>query len=422
MRRRDEAEGEALEKLLRSFLNGIIKTGALEIVTPGEMFRVGDGTQPVCAIRFRNTRAALDLMRDPEFAFGELYMNGGIEVIRGTIYDALAVIARNLAPDGLPPWLRLLRRTRDRLRRFKQRNELAQARRNAEFHYDLGEQLYTLFLDDDLQYSCAYFEEPEVPLDEAQKAKARHIAAKLLVEPNDEVLDIGCGWGGLALYLAQNCGARVTGVTLSSRQLDVARRRARQARLAGSADFRLEDYRNIGGRFKRIVSVGMFEHVGADYYDAFFAHIAELLDDHGVALISTIGRADGPGATNSWITRHIFPGGHIPALSEIVPSIERSGLIICDVEVLRLHYANTLAHWRARFAERRDEARALYGPEFCRMWEFYLAGCECAFRFDLQLVFQLQLANSMNAAPITRDYIADREARLRAVENARSAC
>ena len=410
-----------MDKLLQRFLNEIIKKGAVEILTPRAVFRVGDGVQTVCAIRFRDDRAALDLMRNPEFAFGELYMDGRIELVRGTIYDALALITRNLARASLPPWLRLLRRTRDRLRRFKRRNVLTQARRNAEFHYDLGEQLYRLFLDDDMQYSCAYFEEPGAALDEAQKAKARHIAAKLLIEPDDEVLDIGCGWGGLGLYLAQICGAKITGVTLSTRQLDVARRRARQAQLAGSADFRLEDYREIGGRFKRIVSVGMFEHVGADYYDAFFAQIASLLDENGVALISTIGRADGPGATNSWITRHIFPGGHIPALSEIVPSVERAGLIVCDIEVLRLHYAETLAHWRASFAARREEAEALYGLKFCRMWEFYLAGCECAFRFDVELVFQLQLANSMDAVPITRDYIPDLEARLRAKENAQAA-
>lgn len=406
-----------MKNLLRLYLNEIIRKGAVEIRTPHDVFRVGDGTQPVCTISFLDDRAALNLMRNPEFAFGELYMNGRIEVVRGTIYDALALITRNLARTTPPFWLGFLRRARDRLRRLRQRNDVTRARHNVEFHYDLGEQLYNLFLDDDLYYSCAYFDRPDVALDDAQKAKARHIAAKLLVEPNDSVLDIGCGWGGLGLYLAQNCGANVTGVTLSARQLDVARRRARQAQLAGSADFRLEDYRNIDGRFKRIVSVGMFEHVGADYYDAFFAKIADLLDADGVALISTIGRADVPCATNSWITKHIFPGGHIPALSEIVPSVERSGLIVCDIEVLRLHYAETLAHWRARFAARREEAKALYDQQFCRMWEFYLAGCECAFRFDLELVFQLQLAKSMDAVPITRDYLSHREQRLRAIES-----
>ena len=251
-----------MKNLLRLYLNEIIRKGAVEIRTPHDVFRVGDGTQPVCTISFLDDRAALNLMRNPEFAFGELYMNGRIEVVRGTIYDALALITRNLARTTPPFWLGFLRRARDRLRRLRQRNDVTRARHNVEFHYDLGEQLYNLFLDDDLYYSCAYFDRPDVALDDAQKAKARHIAAKLLVEPNDSVLDIGCGWGGLGLYLAQNCGANVTGVTLSARQLDVARRRARQAQLAGSADFRLEDYRNIDGRFKRIVSVGMFEHVG----------------------------------------------------------------------------------------------------------------------------------------------------------------
>ncbi len=407
-----------MDKLFRIFLGKIIKTGAAEVETPRGAFRVGDDGEPACAIRFVDDGAITSLMRNPEFAFGELYMKGRIEVVQGTIYDALALVARNLSRPELPRWIRLLRQAREGLRWLKQHNDLRRARHNVECHYDLGEQLYSLFLDDDLQYSCGYFESPDAALDEAQQAKLRHIAAKLLVEPNDRVLDIGSGWGGLGLYLAKYCGARVTGVTLSGRQLEVARRRAGQMRLAKSADFRLEDYRSISGRFDRIVSIGMFEHVGADYYDVYFSKIAALLDENGVALISTIGRADGPGATNPWITRHIFPGGHIPALSEIVPSVERSGLLVTDIETLRFHYADTLAHWRARFAARRGEAKAFYGECFCRMWEFYLAGAECAFRFDREVVFQLQLAKSADAVPITRAYIRRREEELRALETA----
>ena len=407
-----------METLLRIFLNEIIKQGAVDIETPHAAFRVGDGGKPACAIRFANDRAAISLMRDPEFAFGELYMSGGIDVMQGTIYDVLAVITRNISVATLPKWIRMLRHARNKLRRLKQRNDLRRARSNVEHHYDIGEELYNLFLDEDLQYSCGYFDSSSADLEDAQKAKRRHIAAKLLVEPNDQILDIGCGWGGLGLYLAQCCGARVTGVTLSPRQLEVARERARKGRLIERASFRLEDYRNVTGPFDRIVSIGMFEHVGVDFYDAYFVKVADLLNETGVALISTIGRLDGPGATNPWITKHIFPGGYIPALSEIVPSVERAGLIITDIEVLRLHYAETLAHWRARFAARRDEAKMLYGERFCRMWEFYLAGSECAFRFDREVVFQLQLAKKIDAIPITRDYIGLREAELRASESA----
>jgi cyclopropane-fatty-acyl-phospholipid synthase len=411
-------EEKLMEKLLQIVLNQIIKKGAIEIQTPRDAFYAGDGGDAECAIRFVDQGAAVGLMRNPEFAFGELYMDGRIELVRGTIYDVLALATRNISRAELPQWIRLLRWARNRLPRLSQKNDLRCARRNAEFHYDLGEQLYSLFLDDDRQYSCAYFERPDIALDAAQKAKLRHVAAKLVVQPNDEVLDIGCGWGGLGLYLARYCGARVTGVTLSGRQLEVARQRARQARLAKEANFRLEDYRNIEGRFDRIVSIGMFEHVGVDYYDAFFAKIAALLDDNGIALISTIGHMDEPGATNAWVTKHIFPGGHIPALSEIIPSVERSRLVVTDIEALRIHYAETLAHWRARFSARREEAKALYGERFCRMWEFYLAGAECAFRFGRQVVFQLQLARSADAVPITRDYIIRREQQLRALEGA----
>jgi cyclopropane-fatty-acyl-phospholipid synthase len=286
-------------------------------------------------------------------------------------------------------------------------------------HYDLGEALYRLFLDADWQYSCAYFEQPDRSLDEAQLAKKRHIAAKLLVEPGVTVLDIGCGWGGLALYLAAVGGAgRVKGITLSADQLACARRRAAELELGARVSFEIEDYRAVRGSFDRIASVGMFEHVGLARYRTFFGCVQRLLTPDGVMLLHTIGRTGEPAETNPWITRYIFPGGHLPTLSEIIPPVERSGLVLCDVEVLRLHYAETLRAWRERFLAHRAEALALYDERFCRMWECYLTMAEAAFRFEDVVVFQLQLARRNDVVPLTRDYIARREAALRRAERA----
>ncbi len=264
-----------------------------------------------------------------------------------------------------------------------------------------------------MQYSCAYFESETATLEEAQLAKKRHIAAKLLIAPGHRVLDIGSGWGGLALYLAQQCGAQVTGVTLSEEQLDIARKRAGQKGLASAVDFRLRDYRAIQGQFDRIVSVGMFEHVGLDHYDHFFRKCRQLLDDDGVMVLHSIGRSDSPGFTNPWIAKYIFPGGYIPALSEVLPAIERSGLVVTDIEILRLHYAETLKHWRERFQSRRDAAAELFDERFVRLWDYYLSVSELAFRYQGMMVFQIQLARRQDAVPLTRAYITSEEARLR---------
>jgi cyclopropane-fatty-acyl-phospholipid synthase len=264
-----------------------------------------------------------------------------------------------------------------------------------------------------MQYSCAYFERDGQNLENAQLAKKRHIAAKLLIEPGQSVLDIGCGFGGMAIYLARFCGASVTGVTLSQTQLGVARSTAAELGLSGATDFLFCDYRNLDGRFDRIVSVGMFEHVGFAHYDLFFRKIAQLLDEDGIALIHTIGRADGPWPTSPWVTKHIFPGGYMPALSEIMPSIERTGLFVTDIEILRLHYAETLKAWHQRFQARRAEVEASRGKRFCRMWELYLAGCECAFRREGFVVFQIQISKKLEMVPLKRDYIGRVEAYLR---------
>ncbi len=408
-----------MEKILRTFLSTFVKEGSLDVETAsGRSFTVGDGTPATAAIRFRDASAQTALMLDPDLRFGELYMDGRVEVTRGTIYDVLAIGSRNIGRFKRFVWLRLAEQLRHALRRFTQRNHVAKARRNTAHHYDLDGRLYRLFLDEDRQYSCAYFEHEGATLDEAQLAKKRHIAAKLLVEPGDRVLDIGCGWGGMGRYLAEICGAHVTGITLSSEQLAVARQRASEAGQAAQLEFRLEDYREINARFDRIVSVGMFEHVGLGFYDSFFRQVAKMLDDKGVALIHTIGHDGLPAPTNPWVAKYIFPGGYIPSLSEIMPAIERAGLFLTDIEILRLHYAETLKLWRERFLARRAEAAAIYGDRFCRMWEFYLAGAECAFRFEDMVVFQIQLAKKIDSVPLTRDYIATREADLRRRDSA----
>src|SRR5205814_5985830 len=290
-------------------------------------------------------------------------------------------------------------------RHWKHVNPRSRPRRNVAHHYDLDGRLYSLFLDADKQYSCAYFETPDTSLDDAQLAKKRHLAAKLFIGHGDRVLDIGSGWGGLGLYLAEMTGANVTGVTLSTEQLQVSNDRAAEKNLTPSAKFFLEDYRDVSGPFDRLVSVGMFEHVGVDFYETYFRRCAELLTPDGVMVLHSIGRSEGPDATNPWIAKYIFPGGYIPALSEVIPAIERAGLLVCDVEILRLHYAETLKAWRERFAARREEAVRLYDERFARMWEFYLACSEISFRKQNLMNFQIQLTKRQGIVPMTRDYI-----------------
>jgi cyclopropane-fatty-acyl-phospholipid synthase len=406
-----------MRTLLTALISDLVKTGSLDIVyASGARQTFGDGSGEKVVARFTDARAPFDLMRNPELAFGELYMDGRIVFDRGALIDLSALLAKNAVRREAPRIITFIRKGRDLISSIATRNPRRKARENVAHHYDLDKRLYEFFLDSDRQYSCAYFERPDMSLDEAQLAKKRHIAAKLMIEPGQRVLDIGCGWGGMALYLARHCGADVTGITLSQEQFGIAEKRAREAGLAERARFRIEDYRDTRETFDRIVSVGMFEHVGPPNYDAFFGKIAECLAEDGVALLHTIGRPDGPGAVNPWVTKYIFPGGYIPALSEAVASIERMGLFITDVEILRMHYAETLKAWRERFMARREEVKALYDERFCRMWEFYLTLSETAFRYEGECVFQIQIARRHDRVPITRDYIADGERRLRASE------
>ncbi len=347
-------------------------------------------------------------------------MDGTFVVEQGSIADVLALLLRQ-ERIAVPKWALPWRLVRHLFRRLQQFNPRSRSLRNVAHHYDLDGRLYSLFLDADQQYSCAYFDSPDASLDDAQLAKKRHLAAKLFVPPGANVLDIGCGWGGLALYLASVAGAHVTGITLSREQHARASQRALEHGRAKDAIFRLEDYRDVAGRFDRIISVGMFEHVGVGFYDTYFRKCAELLDDDGIFLLHSIGRSGPPSVTNPWIAKYIFPGGYIPALSEIVPRAQRAGLMVTDVEVLQLHYAFTLKAWRQRFLAHREEVERLYDARFVRMWEFYLASSEMAFRESDMVVFQVQMAKRKGVVPQTRDYIAREEARLRAAESAAAA-
>lgn len=391
---------------LSVFLSRLITQGALVTIFPdGSSMRYGEGKSSPVTVRFHTRSLLRKLLVNPDLALGEAYMNGTLTVDEDDLYSLVELLVVNLGHQPDVWHYRWLARLRRLYRRLAQFNPAKRARRNVAHHYDLSGELYDLFLDADHQYSCAYFRRPEDSLDAAQENKKALIAAKLLLEPGQRVLDIGCGWGGLGLHLALEHGAWVTGVTLSQEQHRVAEERAKSAGLANQLRFRLQDYREVDGVFDRIVSVGMFEHVGAPHYREFFATLRTHLADNGVALLHTIGRADGPGATNPWMAKYIFPGGYSPALSEILTVVERSGLYVTDIEVWRLHYAETLKAWRDRFEANLDRVREIYDERFCRMWRFYLIVSELAFRHNGHVVFQIQLAKKQDAVPLTRKYL-----------------
>lgn len=393
--------------LLDRVLAKTIKSGSIALTDHrGRRQHFGEPPGPD-TVRIRIDRLATDwrIGLNPKLAVGEAYMDGSLQIEQGGIYDFLDTVVRNLGPRGRLPFSGLVRGFDRMMRLWYQFNPEAAASRRVRHHYDLDGRLYDLFLDTDKQYSCGYFPTPDTTLEQAQLAKKRHIAAKLRIEPGMRVLDIGCGWGGLALYLAETCGAEVTGITLSHEQHAIATRRAEERGLSDRVKFLICDYRRLNDRFDRIVSVGMFEHVGVPHYREYFSGIHYLLAADGAALVHSIGRSDGPGVTPAFIRKYIFPGGYIPALSEVLPEVEKSGLWVTDVEILRLHYAETLRHWRERFMAQRDKAAALYDERFCRMWEFYLAASEVTFRHWGHMVFQLQLTRDINALPLTRDYM-----------------
>lgn len=407
-----------MELWFKHIFRKIIRRGTLTVSSsPGRSFTVGDGSGKPIAIAFDSPRVLLGVLSDPDLRLGEAFMDGTFRVTEGSIAEFLDLVESQVKSPV--SWASIAHAAIRYLgRRYDQFNPRGRARKNIHHHYDLDSRLYSLFLDSDRQYSCGYFEEEGQSLDDAQLAKKRHVTAKLLMDkPGLRVLDIGSGWGGLGIYLSEIAGAKhVTGVTLSDEQIASSTNRMKEHGLKGKVEFRLQDYRDINETFDRVVSVGMFEHVGVNHYGKFFKTLRGLLKEDGVAVLHAIGRSDHPSATSAWIKKYIFPGGYIPALSEVIPVIERSGLIATDIEILRLHYAKTLKAWRERFLAHREEVAALYDERFCRMWEFYLACSEMAFRHQHLMVFQIQIARRQEAVPLTRDYIGDAEARLRAAE------
>ena len=398
--------------MLKILLKNLIKKGTLRVIHANGSKKIYQGKEPGpdITVKIHNKKTERLLSINPSLTLGETFMDGGITIENGDIYDFLELCVMNIGWGQNEHWIqKLFSKSRRLTRRIAQHNPISKSKSNVAHHYDLSDTLYDLFLDKDRQYSCAYYMNENESLENAQNNKKRHITAKLLLDKDHEVLDIGSGWGGLGLYIAEKTGAKVTGITLSEEQLKVSSKRAENSNFSNRINFKLQDYRNEKNLFDRIVSVGMFEHVGVGYYKNFFEKIKELLKDDGVALIHTIGRADGPGSTNPWLAKYIFPGGYTPSLSEIVPIIEKVGLYITDIEILRLHYASTLRAWRRNFNVNRQKVKELYDEKFCRMWDFYLAGCENAFRYGGQLNFQIQIAKKQDAVPLTRDYIIEWE-------------
>lgn len=403
-----------MNRLLQSVVGRLVRSGNLVVTDPnGAVDSFGDGSGPPVHVVLRTYHAQRAIAFDPMLAVPEAYMNGEMDIVEGDVLSLLHLVYANMGPGGVEAaWTRALESLRVALRRLQQVNTAGRARRNVAHHYDLSREFYELFLDDDMQYSCAFFERPDMTLEEAQLAKKRHLAAKLDLKPGQQVLDIGSGWGGLGLYLAGTFDVDVLGVTLSTEQHAAATDRSHEEGLQSRVHFEIRDYRDLRERFDRIVSVGMFEHVGVNHYRSFFDACAALLKPDGVMVLHSIGRAGPPAATNAFIRKHIFPGGYIPALSEVLPHIEKAGLFVTDVEILRLHYAETLRHWRERFLANRDKVVEIYDERFARMWEFYLAGSEAAFRWQDLMVFQIQLSLRNDALPLTRDYAAKREKAL----------
>ncbi len=398
-------------------LDRVVTSGNLTFIdAAGRTHVFGDNSGPEVVVRLQDKPAEWRIALDPGLAIAEAFMDGRLNLEQGSLYAFLETLIGNAARNTPPGSTRMFDWLRYATRWARQYNPVSRAARNASHHYDIPPDIYELFLDPDWQYSCAYFPHPGLDISGAQRAKKRHIAAKLRISPGQEVLDIGSGWGGLGLSLAKLSDARVTGITLSNEQLRRARDRAKKMGLDNQVRFELRDYRKVEQTFDRIVSVGMFEHVGVNHYREFFDQVHKLLKDDGVALLHSIGRSDTPGITNPFIEKYIFPGGYIPALSEVIPAIERAGLIVADIEILRLHYAQTLRAWREAFMGRRDEAKRLMGERFCRMWEFYLAGSEMAFRYQGLMVFQIQIIKQVDALPLTRDYMVEDERRLQAIE------
>ncbi len=396
-----------LAKLLRSF----IKRGTLRVIDPGGTLHVFGEGAPDVTVKLHDRKVPLRIVRNPDLETGQAYMDGTLTIENGaSIHDFLYLFSLNRGTFHVQKSAQLRRRLFRALRRWHQKNPVGVAAKNARGHYDLSTALYRLFLDDDLQYSCAYFRDPaRDTLEQAQRNKLIHATAKLALTPGMRVCEIGSGWGGFAIHLAREAGVHVTAINVSPEQIKIARERAEQAGVADRVEFIERDYRELTGQFDRVVSVGMMEHVGIGHLDEYFLKVRELLTPDGFAFIHSIGRMSPPSSTGPFVRRFIFPGGYVPAMSETLAAVERCGLWTCDVEVLRLHYAHTLRHWRERFARNRDKAKAIYDERFCRMWEFYLSVAELEFLNGSHMVFQLLLATQRDAVPVMRDFMFEAE-------------
>lgn len=394
-------------RILHSLLMRSVRIGNLRVIDiKGGIHDFGDQSIERVCIRFHKSSAYWKLLLNPDLYLGEAYMDKEITIEEGSISDFLELVLRNIPTQGgfVTPTTSLISALDLCMKRFQQITP-ARARENVSHHYDLSSDLYELFLDREWQYSCGYFSSDTQSLEEAQENKMQHILTKLLLNKDHHVLDIGCGWGGLARFIARKTGAKVTGVTLSKEQLTYAENKTREEGLSHLVSFKLCDYRNLDGVYDRVVSVGMFEHVGVNCYQTFFQKIRKLLVNDGVALLHSIGRSTIPTITNPWIQKYIFPGGYLPALSEVIPHVEQSGLYLTDLEVLRLHYAKTLSEWKKRFNDQRMRAQFIYDERFCRMWEFYLASSEASFKYSGNMVFHMQLSRCHESVPITRSYL-----------------
>ena len=408
-------------EIVNRMLGDFVRSGSLAIIDAAGRTHLlkGDQPGPDVVVKLHDARLHHQLILNPEMKTGEAYMDGTLTIERGTLRDLLTLYALNRGGLRAGPVQKNLRAWTKRARAWLPKNDASRSKKNVEAHYDLSNDMYRLFLDEGLNYSCGYFRTPDDTLEEAQVNKLRHIAAKLDLKPGQKVLDIGSGWGSMAIYLAEACDVEVLGVTLSTEQHQLATQRAAERGLSDRVKFELRDYRDVTQKFDRIVSVGMFEHVGLKNIPEFFQKVRSLLTADGVALLHSIGRKGGPGSTGAWVRKYIFPGGYAPALSETLPAIEAAKLWVTDIEIWRMHYAETCLAWGGRFAANRDKAAALLGERFCRMWEFYLLISEFSFRYGKHMVFQIQLTREVDALPLTRDYMGETEGRYEQAEGER---
>ena len=392
---------------LISFLNNLFKQDGFELIdSNSKKYVIGNPTKdkPI-VIRFLDQKLMQKLLINPDLYFGEAYMNGSQVIENGTLTDFLDLAFKNIGRGNINSYGAVIKKIKGTFGYLTNLNKIIKSKENVAHHYDISEKLYDLFLDKNRQYSCAYFKNDSDTLEQAQSNKIHHIIKKLNIQPNQKVLDIGSGWGTLALAIAKETNASVTGITLSENQFEYSQNKAKEMNLSNQVDFKLIDYRQLNEKFDRIVSVGMFEHVGRNFYRTYFNKVFQLLNEKGIALIHTIGSSMPPRDPQPWIQKYIFPGGYTPSLSEISKPIEKSGLIVSDIEVLRMHYAHTLRNWKERFLSKKDTVLDMFDEKFFRMWEFYLASCEMAFKWGDQVVFQLQLSKDNISVPNTRDYI-----------------